>query len=64
MKKVILKLTKSVNHSDLRNLSVINTIDLNQKSISQIKIFVNRNPNGIDPDKYETNIIISNLILF
>ena len=42
MKKVILKLTKSVNHSDLRNLSMINTIDLNQKSISQIKIFVNR----------------------
>ena len=42
MKKVILKLKKPVNHSDLRNLSTINTIKINQKNISQIKIFVNR----------------------
>ena len=42
MKKVILKLKKPVNHSDLRNLSIINTIEINQKNISQIKIFVNR----------------------
>ena len=42
MKKVILKLKKPVNHSDLRNLSTINTIEINQKNISQIKIFVNR----------------------
>ena len=43
MKKVVLRLKKkSVNHSDLRNLSVINTIEINQKNISQIKIFANR----------------------
>ena len=42
MKKVILKLKKPVNHSDLRNLSIINTIEINQKNISQIKIYVNR----------------------
>ena len=42
MKKVILKLKKPVNHADLRNLSIINTIEINQKNISQIKIFVNR----------------------
>jgi len=42
MKKVILKLKNPVNHSDLRNLSIINTIEINQKNISQIKIFVNR----------------------
>ena len=42
MKKVILKLKNPVNHSDLRNLSIVNTIEINQKNISQIKIFVNR----------------------
>ncbi len=42
MKKVILKLKKPINHSDLRNLSIINNIEINQKNICQIKIFVNR----------------------
>ena len=42
MKKVILKLKKPINHSDLRNLSIINTIKISQRKISQIKIFVNR----------------------
>ena len=42
MKKVILKLKKHINHSDLRNLSIINAIEINQKNISRIKIFVNR----------------------
>ena len=42
MKKVVLNLKKPVNHSDLRNLSIINTVEINQKNISQIKIFVNR----------------------
>ncbi|MAI28903.1 MAG: formylmethanofuran dehydrogenase subunit C [Rickettsiales bacterium] len=42
MKKVILKFKSAVKHSDLRNLSIINNIEINQKNISQIKIFVNR----------------------
>ena len=42
MKKVILKLKKFINHSDLRNLSIINNIEINKKNISKIKIFVNR----------------------
>ena len=42
MKKVILKFKIPVNHSDLRNLSIINTLEINQKNISQIKIYVNR----------------------
>ena len=42
MKKVILKFKRPVNHSNLSNLSIINTIEINKKNISQIKIYVNR----------------------
>ena len=42
MKKVILKLKPPANYYDLRNLSIINTIEIKQKNISQIKIYINR----------------------
>ncbi len=42
MKKVTLKLKRPISHSDLRNLSKINSIEINRKNVSQIKIFVNR----------------------
>tara|TARA_B100000963_G_scaffold195405_1_gene170103 strand:- start:436 stop:1257 length:822 start_codon:yes stop_codon:yes gene_type:complete len=42
MKKVVLRLKKPVSHADFRNLSIINNIEINQKNISKIKIFVNR----------------------
>ncbi len=47
MKKVILKLKRPVNHCDLRNLSRINNIEINQKNVSQIKIFVNRKESSV-----------------
>ena len=37
MKKVILKFKSAVKHSDLRNLSIINNIEINQKNEKSFK---------------------------